>query len=101
MVQSRSVVGSLVVTSVIGRGLAASRVALPNGAVVIAKEARTVPAVTIQVAIGAGSIYDDNDRLGLSYLTSRTLDRGTERSTSDQIAEALDARGVSLAVSAN
>ena len=88
-------------TTVAGRGLEASRQVLDNGAVIISKEARTVPAVTIQVSLKAGSIYENDDQLGLSHLTSRTLDRGTARRSSDDIAEALDARGVSLSLSAN
>ena len=82
-------------------GLAASRHVLDNGAVVISKAAPTVPAVTIQVGVKAGSIYDANALVGLSHLTSRVLDRGTERRTTDQIADALDDGGVSLSVSAN
>jgi len=88
-------------TTMIGRGLAARRVVLENSAVVISKEARTVPAVTIQVSFKAGSIYERDDELGLSNLTSRTLDRGTARRSTEDIAEALDARGVSLSLSAN
>ena len=88
-------------TTTVGRGLAASRTVLQNGAVVISKEAHTVPAVTIQVSLRAGSIYESDEQLGLSHLTSRMLDRGTERKSSDEIADALDARGVSLSLSAN
>src|SRR5204862_1268886 len=88
-------------TVAVGRGLAATRVVLQNGAVVISKEARTVPAITMQVSLRAGSIYESDEQIGLSYLTSRMLDRGTERKTSDDIAEALDARGVSLSLNAN
>jgi len=88
-------------TTAVGRGLAAHRVVLKNGATVLVKEARTVPAVTIQVSLRAGSIYEADDELGLSHLTSRTLDRGTATRSSDEIAEALDARGVSLTLSAN
>jgi zinc protease len=60
-----------------------------------------VPAVTIQVGVRAGSIYDSDAKLGLSHVTSRMLDRGTQRRSSDEIAEALDERGVSLTVGAN
>src|SRR5262245_27632601 len=82
-------------------GLAATRQVLDNGVTVISKAAHTVPAVSIQVSTRAGSIYDTNERLGLSHLTSRVLDRGTERRSSDDIADVLDACGVSLSVSAN
>ncbi len=88
-------------TTALGKGLDAARHVLDNGVVVISKEARTVPAVTIQVGVKAGSIYDSDALLGLSHLTSRVLDRGTLGKTSDEIAEALDERGVSLSVSAN
>jgi zinc protease len=88
-------------TPVAQKGLAAARQVLDNGAVIISKEAHTVPAVTIQMSARAGSIYDSNELLGLSHLTSRVLDRGTAVRSSEEIAEALDARGVSLSVGAN
>lgn len=88
-------------TTVAVRGLAAVRHSLDNGAVVISKEAHTVSAVTIQLAVRAGSIHDSNERLGLSHLTSRMLDRGTKMRSSEDVAEALDARGVSLTIGAN
>jgi zinc protease len=86
---------------VVRRGLDAARHLLPNGAVVITKAAHTVPAVTFQVSVKAGSIYDSDELLGLSHLTARVLDRGTRAKRSDEIAESLDARGVSLSVNAN
>jgi len=88
-------------TTATQKGLGASRHVLENGTVVISKHAPTVPAVTIQVGVKAGSIYDANALVGLSHLVSRVLDRGTRRRTSDEIAEALDERGVSLSVGAN
>src|SRR5688500_3417380 len=88
-------------TTAVPKGLDAARHVLDNGTVIISKEAQTVPAVTIQVGVKAGSIYDSNSLVGLSHLTSRVLDRGTRRRTSEQIAEAFDDRGVSLAVNAN
>jgi zinc protease len=88
-------------TITVQKGLAANRHVLENGAVFISKEARTIPAVTIQVGVKAGSIYDANATIGLSHLVSRMIDRGTRRKTPDEIAEAFDERGVSLAVNAN
>ena len=88
-------------TTVVQKGLAASRHVLANGLVVITKNAHTVPAVTIQVGVKSGSIYDSDAYLGLSHLTSRVLDRGTDDKSSEQIAEAMDERGVSLTVAAN
>jgi zinc protease len=83
------------------RGLAAARQVLDNGMVVVSKEAHTVPAVTIHIGVKAGSIYDSNALVGLSHLASRVIDRGTQRKTTEEIAEAFDERGVSLTVSAN
>lgn len=88
-------------TTLTPTGLAAARHVLDNGAVIISKEAPTVPAVTIQLSVRAGSIYDSNRLLGLSHLVSRVLDRGTSLRSSEAIAEALDARGVSLSIGAN
>jgi zinc protease len=82
-------------------GLAPSRLVLSNGVTVIAKETRTTPAVTIHAGFHAGTMYDPPDRGGTAHFVSRTIDRGTAARTADQIAEALDSRGVSLAVSVN
>jgi zinc protease len=85
----------------VGGGLGASRDVLSNGAVVIVKSARTIPAVTIQAAIRAGSVYEPDEHLGLSHFVSRVIDRGTERRSAEEIAEILDYRGVALTINAN
>ena len=85
-------------TTVVHQGLAPSRETLSNGAVVIAKETHTTPAVTISVTLRAGSICDPPSRIGLAHVLSRVIDRGTETRSADDIAEALDGRGVSLMV---
>ena len=79
-------------------GLAPSRCVLPNGAVVIAKESRLTPAVTLLAALRAGSVHDPDDRLGLAHYLSKTLDRGTATRSAAQLAVELDDRGVSLTV---
>ena len=48
------------------------------------------------VAVSAGSGHDPAERLGLAHFVSKVIDRGTEGRTADQIAEALDGRGVTL-----
>jgi zinc protease len=80
------------------RGLAPVRHVLDNGAVVIAKEARTIPAVTINASVKAGSVYESDEELGVSQLVSRVLDRGTARRSAEQITSELDGRGVTLIV---
>jgi len=79
------------------RGLAPLREVLPNGVRVLASEARTTPAVALDLSIEAGSICDPDPAPGLASFVSRTIDRGTEQHSADQIAELLDGRGVSLA----
>ena len=81
------------------RGLAPSRVRLPNGATVLAKETQKTPAVAINVAIRAGSICDPADALGATYVLSRVIDRGTATRSAAVIADELDGRGVSLTIS--
>lgn len=85
----------------VGRGLAPVREQLENGAVIIAKESRATPAVTIQIAIEAGVVCDPPEHPGLAHLVSRLLDRGTTSRTAADIAEALDSRGVSLGIAVN
>jgi len=80
------------------RGLNPTRTTLPNGVVVLAKATHTMPAVTINLAIRSGSICDPVDSPGAMYLLSRTLDRGTASRSADDIAEALDSRGISLTI---
>jgi zinc protease len=74
---------------------------LRNGAVVIAKQATSTPAVTIHASLKAGSVFDPPDRAGVAHFVSKTLDRGTDAQPADQIAEALDDRGVGLAITMN
>jgi len=88
-------------TATLTRGLAPVRAVLSNGAVVIAQETSMTPAVTISATFRAGSVHEPAGTPGLSYLTGRVIDRGTERRTASDIAQELDDRGVSLRVSTN
>ncbi len=83
-------------TTTLTRGLSPVRTVLDSGAVVIVQETTTTAAVTINATIRAGSVHESEDRPGLAYVTSRVLDRGTERRTADVLAEELDDRGVAL-----
>jgi zinc protease len=82
-------------------GLAPSRAILDNGAVIIAKQSQTTPAVTLHAAIAAGLVFDPPDRSGVAHFVSRTIDRGTRTRPAETIAEELDRRGVSLNVTVN
>jgi zinc protease len=83
--------------STLGTGLAPVRTVLDNGVVVIAKETRTTPAVTINLAGRAGSVCDPPDAPGAMYLLSRVVDRGTATRSADDIAAEFDSRGLALA----
>jgi zinc protease len=78
------------------QGLAPTRATLANGAVVLAQQTVTHSAVTMLVAVRAGSAHDPADRLGLAHFVSKVIDRGTDARSGDAIAEALDGRGVTL-----
>ena len=88
-------------TGGLSRGLAPVRDVLPNGAVVIAQQTAYSPAVTINVAVRAGSLYESDERCGLAWFLGRVIDRGTATRSAADIAEGLDDRGVSLRVSIN
>ncbi len=85
-------------------GLAPTRVRLDNGVVVIAKETRKTPAVTLNVAVSSGAICDPPAAIGAMNLLARVIDRGTlgtpetRSRTAAEIAEELDGRGVTLNV---
>src|SRR5438874_4388635 len=80
------------------RGLAPTRVELENGAVFLGKETHTTPAVTISLAMRAGSICDPVDAAGATWLLSRVIDRGTAARSAVDIAEELDNRGITLTI---
>lgn len=83
------------------RGLAPVRHVLPNGGVVIVKQSTVTPSVTIHCSVRGGSAYDPPSAGGLAHFVSKTIDRGTTTRSADDIADALDSRGVTLAVGVN
>jgi len=83
------------------RGLSPIRAVLDNGVRVIAKHSGATPAVTVHASFNAGTVFDPAEHLGLSHFVSRTIDRGTAAHPADEIAERLDFRGVSLAITVN
>jgi zinc protease len=83
----------------LARGLAPDRQTLDSGAIVTVQETSATPAVAINATFRAGSIHEPDHLTGLSYLTGRVIDRGTELRSADVIAEELDERGVSLRIS--
>jgi zinc protease len=79
-------------------GLNPARATLGNGAAVIAKQTARTPAVTISLAVDAGSVCDARGLAGGMHLVGRTIDRGTLSRSAHQIADELENRGVALTV---
>jgi zinc protease len=79
-------------------GLAPVRTTLGNGGVRRAGETGTTPAVTISLAMRAGSVCDPDDAPGATFLLSRAIDRGTTTRSAEQIAEELDNHGITLTI---
>ncbi|OLD16875.1 MAG: hypothetical protein AUJ01_09825 [Acidobacteria bacterium 13_1_40CM_3_65_5] len=71
---------------------------LDNGVVLLAKHTTTTPAVSINLAIRAGSACDPPDAPGTTWLLSRVIDRGTAKRSAADIAEALDSRGITITI---
>ncbi len=88
-------------TTIEQRGLAPVRSVLDNGVRVIAKHSGATPAVTIHAAFEAGTIFDPPQEQGVAHFVSRTIDRGTTARTAEEIAEDLESRGISLAMTVN
>jgi len=85
-----------VTTTATRPGLTPLRQALSNGVVVLAQRTITHPAVTVSISLRAGSAFDPPGQLGLSHFVSKVIDRSTLHYSADELAEALDGRGVSL-----
>jgi len=84
--------------SAVVEGLVPTRVVLDNGTTVLAHGSALHPAVTLLVALEAGSAYDPVGRDGVGHFVSRVIDRGTATRTADALSHALEFRGVSFSV---
>jgi len=67
--------------------------------VLLTKPTHTTPAVTISLAMRAGSIADPDGWPGTTWLLSRVIDRGTAARSAADIAEELDSRGITVTIS--
>jgi zinc protease len=82
-------------------GLSAERTVLGNSVTAVMQETAFSPAVTFNVVIRAGGLYEPGRLTGLAWFAGRVIDRGTATRSADAISEALDDRGVTLKVSTN
>src|SRR5262245_44235959 len=78
--------------------LSPTRIVLDNGVACLAKRTSATPAVSINLAMRAGSASDPAGMPGTAWLLSRVIDRGTATRSAADIAEELDSRGITLTV---
>ncbi|MGH7783761.1 MAG: M16 family metallopeptidase, partial [Candidatus Binatia bacterium] len=77
------------------------RSVLDNGIILLTSEQRTLPMVSIEMLILAGSRFDKPEQEGLANLTAKLLTEGTKRRSALQISEALDFIGANLSSEAS
>ena len=70
---------------------------LSNGLRLVVREDSRLPMAHLSVVLGGGLLAEDAARAGISQLAADLLTRGTSRHTAAELAELLEARGVSLA----
>lgn len=77
-----------------------TRVVLPNGITVLARENFNSPSVVINGSINAGNLFDVDEKLGLAYFTSLALMRGTSKRDFQALYDALESVGANFGFSA-
>ncbi len=77
---------------------AVTKVELPNHLKLLIFEDHSIPSVTLELLIGAGSALDPPSMEGLANLTAHSLSLGTKHFTFDQINNTLDFMGATYGV---
>jgi zinc protease len=77
-----------------------TRRTLDNGATVVVYPNPTIPTLVARMIVRGGAMYDTPDKAGLASFAMRTLRRGTEKRSFDQLNEDTESRGVSVGVDA-
>lgn len=72
------------------------RVELSNGLVLLLSENHSIPSVSINAIVRAGSRFEPDEKAGLASLVGALLDSGTTTRTSKEIAEIIEAAGGQL-----
>ena len=75
-----------------------ARFELDGGALALFEESRSVPLVSLVVALRSGSALDPEDKTGLARIAIRMLRRGCEGMTAEQIDVRIDGLGGEMAV---
>ncbi len=72
------------------------RVELPNGIIVLARSNFNSPSIFLAGYLPAGSLFEEDDKLGLANFTALALMRGTARHSFQQIFNTLETAGANL-----
>jgi zinc protease len=78
-----------------------ARVQLENGITVLTRSNFNSPSVFLGGYVGAGSMFDPLEQLGLANFTALCLMRGTQRRAFQEIYDALESAGASLGFGAS
>lgn len=76
-----------------------SRVVLPNGIIVLARENFTSPAVVFDGGLKVGSLDEPREKVGLARFTAACLMRGNEKRSFDEIYEQIESIGARMSLS--
>lgn len=76
-----------------------TRVVLPNGIVVLARENFTSPATVFDGALRVGSLDEPRDKVGLARFTAACLMRGNQKRSFDEIYEQIESIGARMGIS--
>jgi zinc protease len=72
------------------------RMVLPNGLILLLSENHSIPSVSINAIVRAGSRFESDQKAGLASLVGALIDAGTVSRTSHQIADTIEAAGGQL-----
>jgi zinc protease len=72
------------------------RIVLPNGLILLMSENHSIPSVSINAVVRAGSRFETDSQAGLASLVGALIDAGTASRTSQQIAETIEEAGGQL-----
>ena len=100
MILTGTLVGFLAVVSPM-EAQTVNRIELDNGITVLTKPLNTNNIVSVVVALKMGSLYESDEKAGLSELMQNTILKGTSSRSSEQIALELESMGTKISASSN
>ncbi|HZS46829.1 MAG TPA: pitrilysin family protein [Blastocatellia bacterium] len=72
------------------------RLVLPNGLVLLLSENNTIPGISVNLVVGAGSRYEPDDKAGVASMLGEMIDEGTTTRSAHDIAMEIESVGGSL-----